>query len=1021
LSSLWVELPLRRLIGVLMLLGFSWLHAQQPLSGTYNITGNSDPDNGEFATIQEAFRALEALGVDPPGVTFRVQDSWVSSPNGRDLEPGTIELRGYNSPNANNPSEAPVTLTFEELSRTVYFAKDPSSQFIFRFSGSIKYFTLDGARQLILKSTAPGGAPTGLIGFVSSSSQGIDLDIDAITIKNVIMHGNRRDNTFVGVYIGNEVLGESVTPGSNIGADRGIIIQGCTIDSVSRPILVAGRRENTRNIKVLDNKLGHPTETDGWCADPGIGAIHIQGTVGVTVSGNVVHPQRSSNHSVAGIRLDFCEAATIERNWIKGVVYTGTSGVGAYGIALNLPDSYNSADPQTTVLNNMIAGIYADGNRSNADGSSVISGIWVTAPSDVEDAQVRLIHNSINLFDDPDLSDDPEDSHVGASSGITLGSSIQGGVVIDGNLIQNKLSPRQRRDDEQAAYGILIYNSSLASSTINYQCYRINATPANNYIGCLGDPATADNNHATLSDWQAAIGGEANGIDHAPAGDVPFLSNIDLHLDPEAPSLAISAGNPAYNGDVDFDGEERPIGGGPDPGDAPDIGADELAGTPSCPRSLQAPEIVVTATHPPLEGSDYLWGQQVEIGLDPDSPAPIGDLIIIYSLDEDEEEDNWTLVQSVSRFPVTITLPSLTPSTYRGTLQIAVVATAPDFCGLEPDTSNIISINLTDRLGNRADNAIEITLRPSDDDPGIWTATIPERSTDGPGLSDEYTDLPRAQAALDLFFRIQLPACLDSLDISLCSSTGTLTDSYIHLINATATDTIDSDNGCSAGFLSRIVAIGKPNANTRNADPLSEPARDSLLLVEGHTIYLVVEGSNLATGTFTVNITGYKMRPSSINVTGAPSGPVCINSDPITLDATTPGATAYQWLVNDIPIQGATSATYTIPTNAEGSTIVKAQAIFDDPNGAVCSPVEVLSSPVTITVEDTARAQIVDASDTPVGGTTLTITAGSTVTLNAKSLQNPDNSYTWKRYKHPAAAVWYAAGLYQPRQPPHYQ
>jgi hypothetical protein len=218
----------------------------------------------------------------------------------------------------------------------------------------------------------------------------------------------------------------------------------------------------------------------------------------------------------------------------------------------------------------------------------------------------------------------------------------------------------------------------------------------------------------------------------------------------------------------------------------------------------------------------------------------------------------------------------------------------------------------------------------------MWTATISD-STSGPGLSDEYTGLPRAQAARDLFFRIQLPACLDSLDISLCGTTGTLTDSYIHLINATAGDTIDSDDGCSTGSLSRIVAIGTPNANTRNADPSSQPARDSLLLVQGHTLYLVVEGNSSATGTFTVNITGYKMRPSSINVTGAPpSGSVCVNSAPITLDATTPGATAYQWLdANGNPI--ATSATYIItPPNAEGSITVSAVAIFNPNNDLSC-------------------------------------------------------------------------------------
>lgn len=705
---------------------------------------------------------------------------------------------------------------------------------------------------------------------------------------------------------------------------------------------------------------------------------------------------------MAGIRLDSCEAAIIERNWIKGVVYIGTSGLGAYGIALNLPESYISPAPQTTVLNNMIAGIYAEGDKRIIGGGAwVPSGIFVTAPSAVTNAQVSLIHNSINLFEDPVLSGDPLTSYPGASSGITLGPNIQGGVVIDGNLIQNRLSPRQRASGF-AAYGIMIYNSSLASSTIDYQCYRINATPANNYIGCLGNPTTAANNHATLSAWQTAISGEANSIDHAPAGDVPFLSNTDLHLDPSTPSLAINAGNPAYIGAFDFDGQTRPlpnppgtsVNNPPDPGTAPDIGADELDGTPfSCPSSLQAPEIVVTATYPPLAPPDYLWGQQVEIDLHPSSPTPSGTLNLIYSLDGGAM---WSAGPSVSSFPITITLPPLTPPTYTGTLTIAVVATAPAFCGLTPDTSdNPVSINLTDRPGNRAATAIPISLTSSG--PGMWTATISD-STNGPGLSDEYTGVPRAQPSRDLFFLIQLPECLDSLDISLCGTTGTLTDSYIHLINATAADTIDSDDGCSTGYLSRIVAIGTPNANTRNASALSSPARDSLLLVEGHTLYLVVEGYGSATGTFTVNITGYKLRPSSINVTGAPSGPVCINSGPITLDATTPGATAYEWLdANGNPISGATSATYTISPDAEGTLTVTAKVIFNPNEDPACDS-DFLTESVTITVEDTARAQIADADNIVVSNQTLTITEGSDVTLNVSSPQTSGNTYTWKVY-----------------------
>jgi len=967
-----------------MLLGFSWLHAQ-PLSGTYLITGISDPANREFATIDEAFSALASQGVDLDGVIFRVQESWrtTNSSTGRDAEPNTILLYGYS-----NPFNAPVTLTFEDLADTVYFVKAPlgfpTSQFIFEFSGSIKYFTLDGARKLILKSTAPSGPFTGLIGFVSSFFF-FDLDIDAITIKDVIMHGNGRDDTPVGFYIGGDRFfgGGAVTPNSSIGANVGIIIQGCTIDSVSQPILVDGDRTNTRGIQVLADTLGNRTDDGAWAAADNIGAVHLRGVRDPIVEGCVVHGEASDKHSVAGIRLENCENFTITRNWVYNIQYTPSpgqpQGYGTYGIYIDLPSTFDPS-VNNVVSNNMLAGMSGDGYVFSFP-RYIPAGIFVEATSGpITNARLALIHNSINLFGTVEFPS----FYNGGSAGIVIGNGVEGGVKINGNLIQNTFNAV----GFDAAYGLVIATVNPLVFDIDYNQYYLGGSAHLLAYGRIGGLALI-----SFDDWRnSTLLPDAHGRVHLP-GPVPFVSLIDLHLDAGISSSALNAGDPNYVGVVDFDGQTRPIGG-----TKPDVGADELAGTPFC-NDPQAPEIVLTPTYPPLAGSNYLWGQQVEIDLDPDpsSPAPIGDLSIVYSLNGGP----WTPLQSVSSFPVTITLPSLTPGIYTGNLRIAVRATDSSPCNLPSDISDRpVSINLTDRPGNRVDNAITIDLDETPTGSGIWTATISD-STDGLAISDEYTGLPRAQAARDLFFRIQLPACLDSLDISLCGSTGTLTDSYIHLINATAGDTIDSDNGCSTGSLSRIVAIGTPNANTRNADPSSQPARDSLLLVRGHTLYLVVEGNGSATGKFTVNITGYKRRPSSINVAGVPSGPVCVRSNPITLNATTPGATAYQWLdANGNPIQQATSATYTVNPNAEGRITVSVLAVFNPNNAPSCltRADSVTSQPVTITVEDTARAQIADANDRPVSNQTLSITAGSNVNLRVRSPQNSGNTYTWKRY-----------------------
>ena len=998
-----------------MLLGFSWLHAQ--LSGTYNITGNSDPSNGQFATIQEAFDSLMSQGVDPPGVTFKVQNSWVGSPTGQDAEPNTIQLSTYNGA----ASDAPVMLTFADLSSPAYFVRNPSGmgqgQFIFQFSGSIKYFTLDGAGKLILKSIIPGGTSTGLIGFVSSFS--LDLDIDAITIQNVVMHGLDRNNTFVGVYIGDEVLGGSVTPGSNIGAVEGITIQGCTIDSVSRPILVAGIRANTRNIRVIQDTLGNPTDPTAWATASNIGAVHLRGVQNPIVQRCIVHGETNYfNHSVAGIRLDSCENFTITQNWVYNIEYFSlpgqTRGYGSYGIYIALPSTFIGSSVNNVVSHNMLAGLSGDGDVVSFP-RYIPAGIFVEATSgSISDANLALIHNSIHLFGFGG-SGFPFSSYTGSSAGIAIGSSVEGGVKIHGNLIQNTLKAL----GADTAYGLVIAtdNPSTAGFDINHNQYYLGGSAFRKVYVRVGT-----NVFPIFSDWQGSNipnipSPDANGLVHEP-GPVPFVSNTDLHLVPTSQSSAINAGNPAYNGAVDFDGEERPIGGGPDPGEAPDVGADELAGTPIlCPSSLQAPQIiVVTTNYPPLADPDYLWGQQVEIDLDPDpsSPTPSGDLDIIYSLDGEP----WTLVQSVSSFPVTITLPQFLPPTYTGTLQIAVRASAPVPCGLTADTSNIISIDLSDRPGNRAANAIPITLNSPVS--GTWTATISD-STNGLATSDEYNfsmGAPWWSPSRDLFFVLTLPECLDSLVLNTCSG-NTDFNTRIHFINTSTNDTITSDdqgNICtSAGslvspsLLSKMVVLGLPNAlrvtqtsvNDIGFEPFSSSkvVRDTALLVRGDTIYIVVEGSFFDQGKFELTITGYKLpRPGSISVS-APTSRVCINSSPITLTATS-GATTYIWEVNGTPQAGANTATFNFSPTSEGTFNVTATAVYN-PNGAPSCPTSsdsVTSQPVTITVEDTARARIANASNTVVSGQTLLFTAGSNVTLNVSSPQTSGNSYTWNLY-----------------------
>jgi hypothetical protein len=362
---------------------------------------------------------------------------------------------------------------------------------------------------------------------------------------------------------------------------------------------------------------------------------------------------------------------------------------------------------------------------------------------------------------------------------------------------------------------------------------------------------------------------------------------------------------------------------------------------------------------------------------------------------------------------------------------IAVIAEAPGFCSppVTPDTSSTRdTIILTDRPGNRAATAIQITLNSSGS--GMWTATRSD-STNGLGLSDEYNVVRGARwgsASRDLFFALTLPECLDSLVVNTCSG-NTNFDTRIHFINAATNDTITNDDqgsSCtSAGgsvnpnWLSQLVVFGLPNALQVTQTALSDigfagsakVVRDTALLVSGHTLYIVVEGSGSTNqGKFELTITGYKMRPTGISVNTSYSAPVCKGSSTIPLEASVVNApsgtspSTYIWEVDGTAQTDANTSTYVFDPNTEGVFTIVAKAVYPNPNNApnnnVCPDDTIMSDPVTITVEDTARAQIVDpnANDAPVSNQTLSFTAGSTVTLKAKSSQNPDNSYTWKQY-----------------------
>jgi len=105
--------------------------------------------------------------------------------------------------------------------------------------------------------------------------------------------------------------------------------------------------------------------------------------------------------------------------------------------------------------------------------------------------------------------------------------------------------------------------------------------------------------------------------------------------------------------------------------------------------------------------------------------------------------------------------------------------------------------------------------------------------------------------------------------------------------------------------------------------------------------------------------------------------------------------------VNGTTQANANTATFNFSPTSEGTFNITATAVYNPNNDPSCPTRadSVTSQPVTITVEDTARAQIADArNNNVVSGRTLSFTAGSNVTLRVRSSQTSDNRYTWNLY-----------------------
>jgi hypothetical protein len=292
-----------------------------------------------------------------------------------------------------------------------------------------------------------------------------------------------------------------------------------------------------------------------------VGTIPTLLATGNIVRGNIVGSETDSLIGW-GIQLEYCKNTIVENNIVQNLKVTHTIGeivnmginswVGSniiirnnvvHGIRSNAGYMSvgillsGSGGTNSEIYNNMIYDIQS----SSTNNYSRVSGIQIFYQSNP-----KVYYNTVYL------------SGTGANK---LGSAAL--YIYDGVTnadIKNNIFVNTR--DESPYCASAIYDYTTQNLTSDYNDLYYDDTNNNN---CLVRIAGTD--YLTLADWQAT------GKDQHSYVEMPHFVEPYLHIDPAIPTYIEARGTPISGIENDFDGDLRNTL-------TPDIGADEIDGTP---------------------------------------------------------------------------------------------------------------------------------------------------------------------------------------------------------------------------------------------------------------------------------------------------------------------------------------------------------------------------------------------------------------------------------------------------------
>lgn len=377
---------------------------------------------------------------------------------------------------------------------------------------------------------------------------------------------------------------------------QGIIVNGTASTFPARYTViknnVIGSNIPDENVATVGINITNTSLADG------VGAAIVEGNDVTAGAADRSLTSFLGNQSVRGIGVaQGCTGAIIRRNHVHDIFNPElpTTAIGGVATGIIMSVSTNNVSFENNFVRDITAGKFsrtgnsAQGaygihiNANTATGLKVNYNTVLLSAQPVNGSSVNYMTACINIF----------------STGTALAE-----------MKNNNLVNRQGND---SAFVIRLAPTNIAAASLNNNNY---FTSGNN-LGLYGTSLTA-----SLANWQAATGQDANSININPS----FVSATDLHIAPGASALD-AAGTTIAGITIDNDGETRYT--------SPDIGADEFAAGGNALASTPPPycgpsSAMITATGY-SSGTGYSYQWQSSSSLSFTNPVDIGSPSASYS------------------------------------------------------------------------------------------------------------------------------------------------------------------------------------------------------------------------------------------------------------------------------------------------------------------------------------------------------------------------------------------------------